>query len=602
MFSVIHPLLLWGTAAAAVPILIHLLLRQRPQPRPWAAMRWLLAAIQKAQRRYRLTNLLLLLMRCLLILLAALAVARPNLAGLGSGGKLVLIVDATASMGARGDEPGPLAEAKAALAHANLPDRVAVIELSDRPYLRTDGSIKDALAAVDRIAAGLISGGLDRAADASLSTEVLAACGDRPDVILVSDFQQDDGELLAAMLKPRCRSVARLRVGKPSANAVITGLEAMPDLVPAQGGELLLRISGQTEGVSIAVDGGPSAPTVVSGGGDSIRLALPPMEAGEHRLGIELQDHGLAYDNLLELPISVRPPVATLTVSDHTDYLSAALAADTVQLSNQQVRPSQLGVEQLPARGLLALRGRIGDGERVSKWITAGGVVWAQFADLKNDARLQLAVAGVAVSDALVPGGAFNTGEKDIDDVLSLGSLDQVAHATLPANAEVLLRAGREPIVAAIPCGGGWTIVELTPLSGIESLEARGTTPLWVRRTARRFTARINQPQIWQAGLDAPATTKLERLGHAYACTAGKPVLAAPGLWSADSGTNVILLPNLAEAHLEKRAPPGAVASIDEALPRRLGSDWGLALLLAALLVLIGEGLLAAWAGSTYGK
>ena len=61
MLTALHPLLLWGASAIAVPILIHLLLRQRPRPRPWAAMRWLLAAAQAAQRRYRLTNLLLLL-------------------------------------------------------------------------------------------------------------------------------------------------------------------------------------------------------------------------------------------------------------------------------------------------------------------------------------------------------------------------------------------------------------------------------------------------------------------------------------------------------------------------------------------------------------
>src|SRR5688572_31930749 len=119
VFSALHPLLLWGVAAVSVPILIHLMLRQRPRPRPWAAMRWLAAALQVAQRKYRLTNLLLLLLRCLVVAFAALAVARPNLAGLGSGGRLVLVVDASASMGARGDDPGPLSAAKAALAEAH---------------------------------------------------------------------------------------------------------------------------------------------------------------------------------------------------------------------------------------------------------------------------------------------------------------------------------------------------------------------------------------------------------------------------------------------------------------------------------------------------
>ena len=117
----LHPLLLAGLAAVAVPILIHLLLRERPRPRPWAAMRWLLAAHREASRRWRLTNLLLLLLRCLAVALLALAVARPALPGLGGGAHLVIIVDRSASMGPRGADPGPLAAAQAALARADLP-------------------------------------------------------------------------------------------------------------------------------------------------------------------------------------------------------------------------------------------------------------------------------------------------------------------------------------------------------------------------------------------------------------------------------------------------------------------------------------------------
>jgi hypothetical protein len=232
----------------------------------------------------------------------------------------------------------------------------------------------------------------------------------------------------------------------------------------------------------------------------------------------------------------------------------------------------------------------------------AGGVVWAELGDLKNDAQLKSAVEGVAVSNDQADGGPFATGDQEIDDVLSLGSLDRVAHATLPEGAEILLSAGREPIVAAVPCKNGWAIVELAALSGLESLEARGTTPLWVRRIARSFTARVNQPRIWQAGLAAPATAALKRMGHSYAAAAGKPLLAAPGIWQADVGSEVIVIPNLAEGHLEKHPPLGAVANVDEALPRAHGNDWGLPLLLAALAVLLGEGLLAAWAGRAYGR
>ena len=55
----LHPALAWGAALAAVPLLIHLLNRQRHRPQPWAAMRFVLAAYRRTRRRAQLENLLL---------------------------------------------------------------------------------------------------------------------------------------------------------------------------------------------------------------------------------------------------------------------------------------------------------------------------------------------------------------------------------------------------------------------------------------------------------------------------------------------------------------------------------------------------------------
>jgi Aerotolerance regulator N-terminal/von Willebrand factor type A domain len=60
-------------AAVSVPVIIHLLNRKRFRVVSWAAMRFLLAAQRKNSRRMRLEQFLLLLVRCLLLLLLALA-------------------------------------------------------------------------------------------------------------------------------------------------------------------------------------------------------------------------------------------------------------------------------------------------------------------------------------------------------------------------------------------------------------------------------------------------------------------------------------------------------------------------------------------------
>lgn len=98
------PGILFALAAAALPVVIHLLNRGRTRPMPWAAMRFLLASVQKNQRKLRLRDLLLLLLRILAIALVVLLFARPAWLVSSPGGELqlpmtaMIVLDVSASM------------------------------------------------------------------------------------------------------------------------------------------------------------------------------------------------------------------------------------------------------------------------------------------------------------------------------------------------------------------------------------------------------------------------------------------------------------------------------------------------------------------------
>src|SRR5947209_13458146 len=62
-----------AAGAASIPIIIHLLNRNRFRVVSWAAMRFLLAAQRKNTRRMRLEQILLLAVRTVLVLLLVLA-------------------------------------------------------------------------------------------------------------------------------------------------------------------------------------------------------------------------------------------------------------------------------------------------------------------------------------------------------------------------------------------------------------------------------------------------------------------------------------------------------------------------------------------------
>ena len=66
-----------GLLLVALPIIIHLLNRRRYKVVDWAAMQFLLAAMRKNRRRLQFEQWLLLAMRCCLVALVGLALARP---------------------------------------------------------------------------------------------------------------------------------------------------------------------------------------------------------------------------------------------------------------------------------------------------------------------------------------------------------------------------------------------------------------------------------------------------------------------------------------------------------------------------------------------
>jgi hypothetical protein len=77
------PLLLAGAGLVAVPVVLHLLMKQRPVPRDFPALRFLRVRAVANRRRLRLHHLLLLALRMGALALLAVALARPTLRAAG---------------------------------------------------------------------------------------------------------------------------------------------------------------------------------------------------------------------------------------------------------------------------------------------------------------------------------------------------------------------------------------------------------------------------------------------------------------------------------------------------------------------------------------
>ena len=77
--SFVFPALLATTILAGIPVLLHLILRQKPKSLPFPAFRFLVVRHQTNQRKLQLRHWLLLALRILLIALLIAAIARPRL-------------------------------------------------------------------------------------------------------------------------------------------------------------------------------------------------------------------------------------------------------------------------------------------------------------------------------------------------------------------------------------------------------------------------------------------------------------------------------------------------------------------------------------------
>ncbi len=111
--SFLSPALLVGLLAAAIPPLIHLILRRRAVLVRFSALEFILRSNRKTARRFKMKQIMLMVLRSALLALIAVAVARPildeddssQLVRSASNGATVVVVDAGFAMGyVLGDE------------------------------------------------------------------------------------------------------------------------------------------------------------------------------------------------------------------------------------------------------------------------------------------------------------------------------------------------------------------------------------------------------------------------------------------------------------------------------------------------------------------
>lgn len=189
----LFPAFLAALGALALPALLHFLRRRPKRTVVFPSLRFLAPTIQQNAHAQRIQRWLVLLLRCLVLGLIALAFARPYFADTAPNKRraVVVVVDSTFSQQAEGRWKTLQAWGQNQLGRTAAQDRVGILQVGRRPtwLAPLTTSAADAAVALGQLAPGWDTARLEPAL--RLAGQTLAATpADRREIIVLTDHQR----------------------------------------------------------------------------------------------------------------------------------------------------------------------------------------------------------------------------------------------------------------------------------------------------------------------------------------------------------------------------------------------------------------------------
>ncbi len=344
------PAFLAGLAAVAVPVLIHLIHRERRTAVQFPSLMFLRRIPYRSVRRQKLRHLALLLLRCAALVILVAAFARPffgrhNVAIAKTGAReVVILLDRSASMGYADRWTRARDAAKKAVRSLAAGDRATLVEFS------SDASVaSEPMATPDRViaaigAAELSAEGTRFAPALKLASQIVGASTlPRREVVLISDFQKAGWANHNEVTFPAGTVITPIDVGadKHTADVAVSQVTTSRDS------------TGVRDHVTVAarlINTGAAARTVAAtlsvGGRDvqsqritmaatsarQVAFASIPVPSGATKGVVRITHDSLAADDQLAFTIAPDEAVPVLMVEPATPrdnqslYLSRALS------------------------------------------------------------------------------------------------------------------------------------------------------------------------------------------------------------------------------------------------------------------------------------
>ena len=424
--TLLNGILAFGAVAFAIPLLIHLLNRSRFRTVEWGAMHLLESVIRVNQRRIRIEQILLLLVRCAIPVVLAFCLARPVLTGWkalpgDAPTSTVVLLDNSYSMDVADNGQSRFAEAtdhtSEIIGSLNQGSEVSVVRTGGGPHPVFERPIFDAKAMNQQLR--ILRGGYganEPVASLESALKILAGMTNaRRDLILVSDFQRSDWETVPAATVAKIRqqldalpirpAITLLHLGRDTEDNVAMESLEFSNKTLGVDQDLQIRASFRNHGpksydaarVVLRIDGTEHSASQVTLGPKSTAQTLFTCRfktPGSHLVEVETAvDDRLATDNRYAASISVLDRIGVLLVDGapssqplegETDFLAVALTPFTygrVRLSDlmetKTIAPGELKAENVSAARVVVLANvpKLDDGQvgLLTEYVRGGG-------------------------------------------------------------------------------------------------------------------------------------------------------------------------------------------------------------------------------------
>ncbi|MCI0433073.1 MAG: BatA domain-containing protein [Gemmatimonadetes bacterium] len=395
------PLFLVALGALAVPILIHLIQKERKEAIVFPSLMFIAQVPYKSTHRRRIRNWLLFVLRCAALVLLVGAFARPwvdrelsSTGALATAREVVILVDRSWSMGWGDHWERALTAARSAVDALGSEDRATIVYFDGGASVANQPT-RDAAQLRAALDSARVGAGATRYSPAiKMAQGVLEESTlPRREVILISDFQRTgwDGEEGTRM--PAGTKITPVAiVDSATANVAITGVSFRRE--PAGDRERVIATARLTSRSGDAIRGLPVAleldgreiqkVNVDIGENDAASVTFQPFTLGEDELRGTVRAPGdrLSADDRFHFVLAPGQSLDVLIVdgggSQSTLYLERALAiGESPPMRVEVRRAAQFRAGDLTDRDVVVLNDAAfptgSAGQRLREFVVAGG-------------------------------------------------------------------------------------------------------------------------------------------------------------------------------------------------------------------------------------